>query len=724
MTKRAVSSGAVEQSHIEATLAGTSGLAAGDLDVVIGVDVGGTHTDVLVSAGTRRARGKALTTYDDFSVGVLSAIQVAGCALELELADLLGGTRLVVNGTTVVTNAITELRGSRVGVLVTAGFRDTFRFAGGPRLQTVDDHLQVNMPDIVDRDALVEVTGRIDYAGNELIPLRRPEIERAVDHLVEDLGVNAVAVCFLSSYMNPEHELQVEQIVAARHPEVFVSLSHRVFPLRGENRRWTTAVLNSFVYENAQRYLHTLDQRLAAAGLRGKLAFFQGIGGGLSKQRAEQMPLALLQSGPAGGAIGANELARQMGYSNLLLGDMGGTSFDTGVIKDNVVRTEKNVSIGRMQTGVNILDVVSVGAGGGSIAWVSERGIPQVGPASTGSSPGPACYGTGGQEPTVTDAMLMLGFLDPDNYLGGRVKLRQDLSAAALSRVFGERFGWSAVESAAAVHDLVVVNMATAIREVSVQRGLDPRQFVFFAYGGSLPMFAWSIAERLDIPQVLIPDNSSVFCAQGLISSDYVLRRERTVLWDLDDPTRLDDVNGVVEELATLAAKEMSEEGFGDEAVELTYRADLRFTGQVHDLSMDLPSRLIEESDRDAIKSRFRAVYEDAYGAGTAWSTSSVQMVNVTVTAIGKLERPPIPRVAPDPRPPESFTKGERSAYLPSLRAHKTVTVFDAAGFTAGSSVEGPGIIDASDTTIYVPPNVICTRDEWMNFSLRAKGES
>lgn len=685
---------------------------------IIGVDVGGTHTDVLVSIGTQRARGKALTTYGDFSIGVLGAIQVAASELDLSLADLLGNTQLIVNGTTVVTNSITELRGSNVGVLVTAGFKDTFRFAGGPRLPTVDDHLQVNMPDLVDRRALVEVTGRIDYAGDELIRLDKDEIDRATDYLVGELGVEALAVCYLSSYIDPVHELQTEQYIRARYPDLFVSLSHRLFPLRGENRRWTTAVLNSFVYANARRYLRTLDESLLSAGLAGKLVFFQGIGGGLSRERAEQMPLALLHSGPAGGAIGANELALQMGHKNILLGDMGGTSFDTGVIKDNEIRTEKNVSIGRLQTGVNILDVVSVGAGGGSIAWVSDRGIPQVGPHSTGSTPGPACYGAGGEEPTVTDAMLVLGFLDPSNYLGGRLQLRPELSARALDRVLGERFGWTTENAAAAVHDLAVVNMANAIREVSVQRGLDPRQFLFLAYGGSLPMFAWSIADRVGISEVLIPDNSSVFCAQGLISSDFILRYERTVVWDLDGESGLERVNAALENLMLVAQKEMAAEGFDDPDIVLSNRGDFRFGGQAHNLTMTLPDRLLEEDDRSKLEDDFRELYEETYGRGTAWKSALVQLVNVTVTATGRQDRPPIPRTDLNPRDSKEFLKTRKTIYLPSERRSEEIPVFDASGFTAGSSIEGPAIVDATDTTIYIPPDVKAERDQWMNYLL------
>ena len=296
--------------------------ANGQADAFIGVDVGGTHTDAVAIVGDRVERGKALTTYDDFSRGVLDAIAVAAENHGIERGDLLNRTKLLINGTTVVTNAITQLRGSKVGVLVTAGFRDTFRFAGGPRLAEFDDHLQVNAPDITTRDAIAEVEERVDYSGAEVVPLNTESLEREVKRLVEDVGVEAIAICFLSSFVNPDHELAAEKQIKDSYPDIFVTPSHRVFPVLGENRRWTTAVLNSFVQDRAQVYLDSLGTKLREAGLKGGLAFFQGLGGGISQEKAKDYPLALLGSGPAGGAIGANELGKRMGRKRLLLGDM------------------------------------------------------------------------------------------------------------------------------------------------------------------------------------------------------------------------------------------------------------------------------------------------------------------------------------------------------------------------------------------------------------------
>jgi N-methylhydantoinase A len=687
-------------------------------EAFIGVDVGGTHTDVSVVYDGRVERGKALTTYDDFSRGVLEAVQVAAEKYELGMDELLARTQLFINGTTVVTNTITQLRGSRVGVLVTAGFRDAFRLAGGPRTTEIDDHLQLNVPDLVDRRAIVEIEERTDWSGTVLVPIDLEQVKAQARHLVEDIGIDALSICFLWSHANTEHELAAEAAVKELYPDLFVTPSHRVFPVAGETRRWTTAVLNSFVRDRAEVYLTSVNTKLRDAGLKGGLAFFQGLGGGISLDKARQYPLGLLGSGPAGGALGANELAKRMGHKRVLLGDMGGTSFDTGIIVDNEIHIDKNIELGPFMTGVNIVDVVSVGAGGGSIGWVSERGVPQVGPHSAGSTPGPAAMGTGGEEPTVTDAMVTLGFIDPGNYLGGRVELQPELARAALDRVFGERYGWSTEESAAAMHDLVVVNMANAVREVSVGKGHDPREFLFLAYGGTLPLFASQIAERLGIATIVIPQNNSVFCALGLLSSDYVMRNDQGVGWDLSKPDGVGRVNEIADQMVADAIGEMESEGFARDDIIVQRTADLRFHGQAYELTLPMPDRVLIEDDAPAIFDQFLAHYERTYGEGTAWKGVPASLINYSVTVIGRGQRPTLNGVGHANGASNSLVREEREVFLPAERRRAPVPVIDDASFGVGVEVEGPAIIDEGDTTVYVPPGTTATRDEYRNYVL------
>ena len=685
---------------------------------IIGVDVGGTHTDVAVLFDDRIERGKSLTTYDEFSRGVLDAIAVAAGNFDLSQAGLLERTQLIINGTTVVTNTITELRGGRVGVLITRGFEDTFRFSGGPRTADFDDHRQQNVPDLVPRAALAGIDERIDWAGEILVPIDLDQVRVEARRLVEEVGIDSLAICFLSSFVNGAHELAAAEAVREAFPDLFVTVSHEVFPVAGETRRFTTAVLNSFVQERAEAYLVSLEERLRSAGLAGSIAFFQGLGGGISFERAKQFPLALLGSGPAAGAMGANELAKRRGESKVLLGDMGGTSFDTGIIVDNAIHVEKNIDLGPFATGVNLVDVISVGAGGGSIAEVSERGVPQVGPRSAGSTPGPAAYGRGGTEATVTDAMVALGMIDPEGYLGGRVQLRKDLAGEAIQASIAGDFEWTVERAAVAIHDLVVVNMANAVREVSVGKGHDPREFLFLAYGGTLPLFAAQIADHLDIPKVVIPQNSSVFCALGLLAADFVVRLDHAVGWDLARPDDVGRVNELSERLDRSAREAIVGEGFARDDIAVARTADFRFQGQQYELTMEVPARELVGPDAESLAQGFLEKYEATYGEGTAWKGVSTTMVNYSVTARGRKRHdwPSAtdgagPAATPEPRE-------TREVHLPGTGEWRTIPVFADAALAPGATVAGPLIVDATDTTIFVPPGRTIRRDEHLNFVL------
>jgi N-methylhydantoinase A len=623
----------------------------------------------------------------------------------------------------VVTNAITQLKGARVGVLVTAGFGDEFRFAGGTRLREVDDHLQTNVPDVVDRRDIVEIEERIDALGRDLVPLPEEGVLEAARVLVEERKVDAIAVCFLSSYVNPAHEQRAVELIAERYPDIYVIASSKASSVRGEYPRWMTAVLSAFAHKDAQLFLRGLGTRLRDAGLNGQTVFFQGLGGGISQARAEQLPLALMGAGPAGGAAGVRDLARRLGHDRVLLGDMGGTSFDTGLVFDHHIQIEKNVRIGRFRTALPLVDIVSVGAGGGSIAWVSQRGVPQVGPQSAGSTPGPAAYGRGGTEPTVTDAMVAMNLIDPANYLNGRLELKPELAERAITSAIGEPMGWTVEQSAAAIHDLVVANMANALREVAVSRGHDPRDFVFYAYGGTLPWFAAQLARSLDIETVLIPHNSSVFSARGLLVSDYALRQDRTVQSMLFGRDEIDRVNAAANELVAQCRSMMEAEGFAADEIEIVRAGDFQFAGQVHALEMRLPDRDLTEDDVPALQAQFTEVYERTYGRGTAWPFPP-QILNYSVTARGKLPHPATESAPLDPRSAEAMLKGRREVYLPAERRRAEIPVYDEALFTAGSRIEGPALVESKDTTLLVPTGAVTERDQHLNFILTVGKEA
>lgn len=684
----------------------------------IGVDVGGTHTDVVVARNGTVTHGKALTTPADLSVGVLDGLRVVAEMLDLSLPELLTDCRRIVNGTTVVTNAVTQFRGRPVGVLVTRGFRDTFRVARGPRLNVFDDHAQANVPTIVPWDRTVEVTERLDHSGAVVAPLDEEQVREGARVLVEEHGVEALAIVFLWSFKNPRHEGRAKQIVQELYPDIYVVTSSEVHPLSREFERWNTALFTAFVRDDVARYVSGLERKLEAAELAPKrLSLFQCLGGTLLPREAIEQPLQLMDSGPVGGVIAARALAAQAGLDDIICADMGGTSFDVSLLRRGEFTHSKRRALGHpaLVTGLAAVDIVSIGAGGGSIAWIDRRGVPQVGPMSAGSDPGPACYGRGGAAPTVTDAMVAMGFLDPGDYLGGRRPLDRDAATAALERL-GERHGWTAEHTAAGVHDIAVGNMVNAIREVSVHKGHDPREFAMLAYGGMTPLFACTIAAGAGIRRVVVPPHSAAFSAWGVVMADRVRRYARTVSWNLDDPDQADAVNAVADELVANAVADAREAELDPADLTLRRVGAFRFLGQVWEIDLPLGDARLAPEDATRLRDRFVERYEEIYGRGTAWQGSPVILLDYEVLATIKDESLRFhPLRGRDAQP---LPRGTRSVFMPSIRETTAIVVFDDHAIGAGARIDGPALVDARDTTIFLPEGFSGERDELGNLVL------
>lgn len=693
--------------------------AVDDIDVAyaLGIDVGGTHTDLMLASPSGLVRSKAFTTHGNYSEGIFNALAVASEQLGTSTAEILPKCRTFVNGSTIVTNVITELRGASVGVLVTRGFKDTFRLAGGARRADYDDHVQTPPPDVVQRDCIEEISERVTSDGDIVVPLGDEEVRQAVRRLREK-GVEAIAVCYLWSFREPAHERRTREIIAEEFPNAFVTLSSDVHPVIREFPRFMTAVFNCMSNRATTRYVEQLGERLAQSGFSGALTFFQGIGGSVGVDVVRSEPITLMQSGPAGGVMGARYVAEQLGLKNILIGDMGGTSFDTAVLPNLEVTVAKQASFGPFHTGVNILDVVSVGAGGGSIAWIDSRGVPQVGPHSAGSEPGPACYGRGGSEPTVTDANVVLGLIDPDNYLKGRHHLDVDAAHEVIKRRIGEPLSWSVEHAAAAIYDLAVIEMANALRVVSIERGHDPRAFTFFSYGGGLGLFAAEIGRRLGCPNIVIPDNASAFSAYGVLIADYVRQYDRTVTWVLSDRARASEINAIAGDMVSQAVADAAEEGISEGELVIERSGDFRFLGQVYEVPVSLPNRDMTEGDAAQLERDFPHVYERSYGEGTAWVGSPVVLLNLSIKVTNRRAKPPGREQEPHDSHPAPEAVAHRGVFLPVERRAESLPVFPERQLPPGASVEGPCIIDVGDTTLYVPDNARCTRDRYFNFAL------
>lgn len=694
-------------------------------DVLVGVDVGGTHTDLCLSSAGVLSRAKALTDHADYSGGILAALATAADQAGTDVADLLGRTSALVIGTTIVTNSITELRGARVGVVTTRGFRDTFRLLGGARQNVYDDHLQVNPPPILQRSDIAEVDERISRDGAVVVPLDEAQVREAVQSLRAS-GVDTVAVCYLWSFANSAHEQRTEEIIREEWPEVFVTTSSAVHPVVREYERFMTAVLNSFCHPAAKVLLEHVHARLRAHGFAGHISFVSGAGGAIGVELAARFPILMLGSGPAAGVTASIRLGAAMGVGDILVGDMGGTSFDTSVITAGSPSVASKMTIAGVETGVRLLEVISIGTGGGSIASLDARGVPQVGPRSAGSLPGPACYGRGGSEATVTDAAVVLGVIDPARYLGGRLTLDAAPARTALEAAFRESAAgaWTAEDAARGILELTATNMAHALRTVTVERGHDPRDFLMVAYGGMLPVFVTHICEKLGVDRAVVPRHSSVFSALGTILSDYVRRYSRTVDWDTSDADGAAAVN--------LARKEMREAAIDDArrdsvtgVLGLQWGAECRFRGQVYELEVPLEDADLGLGDPDRLGREFRAMYEAAYGAGTAWRDVPVSVVNLTLTATGERRKPTL-SATPAPPAKARVVRVRKSRMLvvdPSAPAVETAVHLED-DLAPGDLVEGPCIVDQTDSTLVIRAGWVAALDGGGNFLLtrRVKG--
>ncbi len=682
----------------------------------IGCDIGGTFTDVVaIDSSGRSYADKSDTTHGDLTIGLLAALENLATQVGVPLPGLLASTTRFVNGTTVVTNAVAELRGATVGLVTTQGFGDNLIIARSARNAHRDHHKQLNIPQIVAREHVAEVAERVDRKGRIIVPLTEAEARKAVGTLVA-AGVDSIAVSLLWGFANPAHEELLASIVETEHPGIFLSVSSRLHPVIREYERTMTTVLNSFTGIRVAEYTARIERELAARGLRVPVAFMQGFGGTVTAAEARERPITLIDSGPAGGVIGARELARRLGIRDIVTADMGGTSFDVSVLRDATPQVTQRVTLGeRFLTALSKIDVLPIGTGGGSIAWLDARGVPQVGPRSAGAEPGPICYGKGGTEPTVTDASAVLGLLDPSSFLDGRRALDIDSAREALGREIGKPLGIDAVQAAVAVHRMVVADMGNAVRGVTVERGHDPREFAMVAFGGALGLFAADIARSVGIRQVVIPADAAVFSARGLLSSDDVRTRARSAMWQGGD------VSAVVTALRELDAElvaALRAAGYPDDRIEVRWEGEFKFAGQQWELRIPIPRRDdLGEADLAEIQSDFPAQYEKEYGSGTAWVGSPVVLMAVRVTATGRVDPVDIAQQEPETgaviRP---LTR--RRVHLPDS-GEAEVDVHGA--LPPGAVVAGPALLEHPLTTIGLPAGWELRVDGWGNYLLTDK---
>ncbi|MFB6206533.1 MAG: hydantoinase/oxoprolinase family protein [Haloglomus sp.] len=682
----------------------------------LGVDVGGTFTDVIVfDEDTHELTiDKVLSTPANPSEGVLRGIEEATAKADTSVGEL----DLVFHGTTVVTNMLLEETGSRVGLITTAGHEDVLHLARawtpGPLYGWMDMEKPDPLADLVDTRG---VAGTISSPeGEETEPLDEAAVREAVRDL-EASGVEAVTVALLNSYLNPAHEERVREIVDEEAPGLPVSISAEIVPEYGEYERTLTTVINDYARPQVIRYLEDLDESLAAAGATAKMNVVRSDGGLMSSAAAKNRPVELALSGPSGGVVGAATVASKKGVPDVLTLDMGGTSTDVSLVEDGSPETTRQTKVGYREFKSRSVDVNTVGAGGGSIARVQLSGALQVGPESSGADPGPACYGQGGEEPTVTDANVVLGRIPPMVQLGGKMELDHEAAREVVSEIAEQR-GTSVEEAAQAILDIVNENMHGALRVVSVERGYDPREFGLVAFGGAGPMHANALADVIGAYPLVVPPGPGVMSAFGFLTSDIQNEFSETYLQtdlDVDGADVHDELMALQEE----AAEWLESEGVDPADHAFEYFADCRFFRQ--DIQMSIPvdvDNLRDGSGLAEIKDDFEARHDRQFGFSL---DAPLEIANLRVIGKGTLEGVTIEEQEPGEADPSAARVDTNDVYFDG--AYVETPIYDRTALRPGNEIAGPAIVVEDDSTIVIQPDHTATVDRFANIEV-TRGDS
>ena len=672
--------------------------------IAVGIDIGGTFTDIIaldLQTGDVRA-AKSLTSYGDETRALLEGLREVGVPHD-EIDRL-------VHGTTIGTNAILERRGARTALLVTGGFRDLLVIGRTRRMapNTLFDLTFQRPEPLIPRELRYDVEERVGASGETVRMLCRDSLAT----ILEDLSrqkVESVAVCYLHSYTAPRHELETRVAIQERLHGMPVSLSHEVVPEYREFERLSTTVLNAYIVPALEEYLAKLERVLRGEGIPGALFIMASSGGVLSLDRARRFPVTTVLSGPAGGVIAGVQSAAATGARDLITCDMGGTSTDVSMIRDLTPTVKKDGVISGMPLKSTQIDISTVGAGGGSIAWLSDEGQLHVGPKSAGSRPGPICYDLGGTEPTVTDANLVLGRLTLGRKLGGRIEPSTANVVPALDAL-SRRLGIASPERMAdGIIRIAVAKMVASIREISVARGHDPRQCALVAFGGAGPMHATQVAEALAIPKVIVPPHAGNLSALGLVSADLRIDLTETVLLP-NDPAHMAIVQDAFSRLEEVGRDRFAEEGFDRNAVIIERVAEMRYTGQAHEIAISVSDLLDPASFADA----FNASYERSYGHCNL--DEATEIVNLRLAAIVPVDRPRLQaREGKD-----AGTAGHREVWFQDR--FQLTRVFERHRLPVGSWTEGPAIVEETGATTVVFPDWRMLRDEHDNLNLERIG--
>ena len=663
--------------------------------MLVAIDIGGTFTDLMAfdEATGRFAQAKSLTTPAHLVQGIIDCLQKSGvdCAAIGEL----------IHGSTTAINTLIERKGAKTGLIVTRGTRDVYSIGRGNRPESYNLFFHRHRP-LVPRHLTREIDERMLASGEVLEPLGRASLEEACRHLIDE-KMEAVAVCFLHSYVNPEHERAAGEIVRRALPGAYVSLSHEILREYREFERTSTTVVNAYIGPKVAGYVRGLKASLAEIGFRGELAIMQSNGGVMTPEVATERPVAMMESGPVGGIIASAQTGRALGFADVISFDMGGTTAKASLIREGEPTMAPGYYVGGYASGhpvmVPVIDLVEVGAGGGSIAWIDEIGALKVGPQSAGADPGPICYGGVGTEPTITDANLVLGRLDPDDFLGGQMALDAEAAALGILEKIADPLAMSTTGAAQAIVDIAVAKMSLAVREVSVAKGYDPRDFALVASGGAGPLHVMAIARELHIPKVIVPLYPAHFSALGMLAADERHDFIRTFYADLDGAD-FRQLERTVEEMAAESADALA----GGKVAEHRIHLDLRYVGQEFTLSVPVARSQIRAGDRRAVRTAFDRLYDRRYAHHSP--EEPVEIVSVRLAAIGKRATLALPRLSAKRR-----AKAHRrmDVHLGDPSGPVSCPVYRREDLGAGTRISGPALVREHGTTTVLFRGDLCS---------------
>ncbi len=685
----------------------------------IGVDVGGTFTDlVYINSNGSTCLIKTPTTPDDQSEGVIRGLRIIAARENMDVQELLKNTELIIHGTTVATNTMLEFNGAKTGLITTAGFRDDIELRRGYKEKIFNPRYPGPTPIAKRRHRLV-VNERIDREGEVLISLVENEVVEAVRKL-KSQGIESIAVSLIFGFLNPVHEERIAAIIEKEHPRCFISLSHQVLPQIREFERLSTTLVNAYTGPRLENYLRNMVAELKELGFASALLVMLSGGGIVDTEYAGKYAVYSLLSGPAGGVVASSQLMGGFD-SNLITIDIGGTSCDVSIIEGGKPSVTTDCWFSRYRVAVPMLNIHTIGAGGGSIAWIDSGGALQVGPQSAGANPGPACYGKGGDKPTVTDANLLLGFLNPDNFLGGAMKLDPEAAEATIEKNIARPLGLDAIQGAEGIFRIINNNMINGIRVVSVQRGHDPRDFALVAYGGNGAVHAGVLARELGIKRIIVPRTATAFSARGMLHSDIIINKVRTYMGCSYDY----DLSSINESLGSMRDEVKREwPGFLSEATSLSemiiykYYADMHYKGELHEITVPLHAQqgAVEDSHISQAINQFHAIHEQRHTFANR--EDPVYFMNLRLEARINVDKPHLEiheYVGEDPSASLAF---HRPVYFSEAGGLTETPVYDGVLLQCGNIMKGPCIIEEPATTVVVSPGQTARLTEMDNYEI------